>query len=262
MDTDVLAQKLAAGLPSAITLARSLGPAARPIAHAVLGSPDAQVRTIAVHCLRAAGDPSDLPAIASMLRDPSADVRGAATVAIRELHRGAAGHGALILESFDAMPTPALRSELALALGERLDPPIGDLESRFRDEANREVQDALRAALARRGSLPAIHELSDLITSASGDVKKAAMNAAAYTGRRELLPALRRALDDGEELERGSPCYPPRDFVQRGRDLAAWSISEITGASFGFAERGFSELTPENLDEVRRTVDEILGGRA
>lgn len=259
MSAEILDEKISAGSPSAIDLARSLGPAARPIARQHLTSPDPQSRRVAVHCLEAAGDPTDLPAVLPLLRDPNPDVGAAAAVAIRRIHGSAAGYGGMMLEGFTSAPNPALKVELALALGERADPSTDVLSGLWKDEKNPLVKRALGAALAKRGFPPALHALTDTIERGKLDAKKEALDDAGYAKRRELLPALRTALDDAGKLEPFVPCRATEERWLRVHDLAAWAIAETTGATFSFAEEGYIELDASKRDEAKKTVDEILG---
>ncbi|MCC6522647.1 MAG: hypothetical protein IT373_08315 [Polyangiaceae bacterium] len=243
-----------AGSPQAAVVAERMGPEGRAPARAALGSPRAEVRRVAIHCLAAIGEGQDLPAVAALVADGDRAVAVAATAAVRELHRGSLGQGRAVLATFDATADPELRAELALALGEGVDVPVDVLRARHAAEKSPLVKGALSAACAKRGAAPHLRALSVEIGRAKAAAKVEVIERAVYVRRSELLPALLALFGDATHL---MPGWPEGRSV-RVCDQAAWAVAEIVGGHFAAEDRAFAGLTAGELDEVRARAEEAL----
>ena len=181
-----------------LALATIATPAAATALATVLNDPSAQVRAAAVTGLGYSGDSTHAPAAAALLaRDKEVFVRKAAAYTLGRL-RGPAATTALIEALKDK--EVEVRSAAALALGEyanpsAIEPLIGSLSDKS-DFVRAQAAHALGInRSAARAATPTLINLLD--TDKSLEVKREAAIALGLIGDRSALPALNRAERDG-----------------------------------------------------------------
>ena len=150
----------------------AIGPEALPALRALQTAPEAEARAFAVELVGLLGDASDGAPLVERLRDSSAEVRATAA---RALGRLGAEEGAAELRVALDDRIPFVRGQAAHALGAVGDPAaVEDLLRVARDDmfepahaaaqaAARLAPEVVRAAAARPGAGPHLHEAADLM---------------------------------------------------------------------------------------------------
>jgi len=224
--------------PPAEPAATQLGSEAIDALIAALRDPDADVRRAAIIALGRLDEPRAVPGLIDALRDESADVRRHAAAALADT--GDLRAVEPLMATLDDA-SPEVRRFVAIALGE-----LGDRRAvpglvALLEDSSAEVRRFAAIALGTLGDLQAVEPLIAAVGDASAEVRRFAIIALGDLGDRRAIPALTRALQD-ESAE-----------VRR---FAALALGEMGGAEI--AEPLIGALG-DTSPEVRRFVVSVLG---
>jgi HEAT repeat protein len=221
---------------------------------ALARNPDAEIRLLAVHCLRETGDPSAATGLVEAVFDPHMQV---AMAAARALHTIAGPDVvARLLAAFDQSIYPAVRREAALVLGPIADSDeLGAMKQRWNTEGSGEAKEGLTVALAGRGDDDARLEFNKRLLASKGDDRARWLENAELVAEPWLLSALGQILSDRTPLLRvGVDARPDLIQALRACDLALLLVAKITGARFSFPVTRDHNYTDVELQEARRVA--------
>ena len=179
-------------LSAAVRVVGLLGPEdGFDLVNALVNNPDHGLRRTSAVALGELGDARALPLLISLLSDEDDGVKSPSAYALGALldTTGVSWH------AITGHPVPDQPVSEAIA-GNAVDALIGCLHG----ESSPRVQSALASALGRAGAVEALDVLKALLLNnkAQAGVRRSAASAVAAVGGSHAIPALDRALDDGD----------------------------------------------------------------
>jgi len=232
---EALLERVRAGDPQATLLARDAGVGAAPGLRPLAAHADADVRRIALYCLRETGGPEARAAFLAGLLDGERPVRAAAVAGL-DRHFEPSLAPALI-ETYDAASDPFVKERIALLLG-RLPPGQVDLAAlakRRDEERDLRAEEGWLVALARLGDAEARRDFVARLHASRRDARARYLRHCAAIHAPWLVRPLDPVLDDESPMVEvgmdGNPNVP--EFL-RACDLAVNLVASIAGSTFSF----------------------------
>ncbi|MGE5090891.1 MAG: HEAT repeat domain-containing protein [Bacillota bacterium] len=248
-----LVQQVRAKDPSATLLAAELGPAAAPTLVPLTRDADEEVREIALLCLAETGGAGAVRAMLARLNDSAPMVRSAALKGLEQ--QAGSGDVPALLHGVEATDDAGARRYLALItgrLGSASDlPTLQRVCSRFTDD---ESAEGCLTALAQLGDPAARAEFARRLTAARDRELARFLEYAERIKAPWLVPALAPLLSNLTPVRWIGVDGLPGPENLRAADIAVNLIAAITGKQFSFPLSPRVNYTPEQLEEVRRTV--------
>jgi hypothetical protein len=230
--------------------ASRLGVAAGETARPLTTDPDREVRLLALVCLDIVGGDDAIAAGLDRLTDADEQVASSAVMLL--LHHPPEHHEWELLARFRSSKDPFVRSQLPRVAGRLSHPTLmNDWSGMLPAETNEDVQRGLRVGLARMGGGPSRDWFLQGLTAADGPPVRSWLADAEYIDQPWVLPGLSRLLDKTKRAEELMPDDGRNRFL-RTCDLAAASIMKITKAKVSFPFPRMSQLTAEELAQVKR----------
>ncbi len=229
-----------------------LGAAASPLIRPLAADPDREVRLLAFVCLDIAGGPDAIAAAFDGLRDTDQQVRSRAVTLL--LNHPPKGQGPQLLTAFLASKDHFIRSRLPLVAG-RLAPeiPARDWAALLPLDTDVEVQHGLHLGLARMGDQASRDWFLQGLKAAHGYALSSWLEDAEYLDEAWVLPGLMPLLNRTERAQDIRPDDGQNRYL-RACDLAAKTIITITHTKVSFPFPRPSQLSPTELEEVKRLV--------
>ena len=248
-----LAQQVRAKDPSATLLAAELGPAAAPTLVPLSRDADEEVREIALLCLGETGGAGAVRAMLARLNDSAPMVRSAALKGLEQ--KAGAGDVPALLHGVEATDDAGARRYLALItgrLGSAADlPTLQRVCSRFTDA---ETGEGCLTALAQLGDPASRTEFARRLAGARDRELARFLEYAERIRAPWLVPALVPLLSNLTPVRWIGVDGLPGPENLRAADIAVNLIAGITGRQFSFPLSPRVNYSPEQLEEVRRTV--------
>jgi HEAT repeats len=253
----ILVQQVLDKKPVAAQRAREIGPSANPELIKLTRNDDADVRRVAIYCLKATGGEDAAMAFARLALDRDAQVRSAALEALA-LHPGDIVPLTL-LQAFDQSPHPWVRQQLMLVAARVPGVSTAEIQKRYESEKDPEAKEGLVVALAERGDPTGQAEFIRGLQAVKGRDLARYLEYAGRIKAKWLLPSLAPILDDKTPLVGiGIDAAPEVPDHLRACDIAVNLVAAISGHKFSFRVAGDVNYTDEQIAEVRAFLQQPL----
>lgn len=259
MSVEDLLEQVRSGDPQAALRARDAGPAAGPGLRALAGHADADVRRIALYCLRETGGPEAREAFLGGLLDPERQVRAAAVAGLER--RFDPSLAPRLLETYEKASDPFVKERIALLVGgvRPGEVDVAALAKRREREEDPRAREAWLVALARLGDEEARKEFTARLHGSSGDARARFLRRCRDIHAAWLLTPLDPILaDESPMVEVGMDGNPNVPEFLRACDLAVNLVAEIAeGQAFSFEIGVPIQYGKEQRAEVHRFLESL-----
>lgn len=249
---DILKQQILAKDPGAAVRAKQLGRPANPMLLDFAKNEDADLRRVAMYCLRETGGPEAAKAMIAALADEEPQVAAVAAGGLHKLFDPA--FAPQLIQALDKAEEGSTRYEIALLLG-RMDKAVDLKEFAKRRAADQDprAQEGHLAAFARLGDKPSQEEFVRLLQASKERELRRFLAHVAYISQPWVLKPLVPLLDRKENLVRyGVDARPTSDINLRTCDVATSVAMQVSQRKFTFKMEEYKPYTDPQIDEVRR----------
>ena len=251
-----LVQQVLDKKPVAAQRAREIGRSANPELIKLTRNDDADVRRVAVYCLKATGGQDAAIVLARLTLDPDVQVRSAALEAL-SIHSAEAVPSTL-LRAFDQSPQPWVRQQLMLIAARVPGVSTAEIQKRYQAEQVPEAKEGLVVALAERGDPAGRAEFIRGLHAVKGRNLARYLDYAGMLKAKWLLPALAPILDDKTPLVGiGIDAKPELPSDLRACDIAVNLVAEISGHKFSFPIAGDVNYSDAQIAEVKAFLEHL-----
>jgi HEAT repeat protein len=246
----ILLQQVLDKKPVAAQRAREIGRSANPELIKLTRNDDADVRRVAIYCLKATGGEDAAMAFARLTLDQDVQVRSAALEGL-SLHPADVVPQTL-LQAFDQSPHPWVRQQLMLVAAKVPGVSTAEIQKRYEPEKDPEAKEGLVVALAERGDPAGQAEFIRGLQAAKGRALARYLDYAGAIKAKWLLPPLLPILDDKTPLVGiGIDAAPEVPDHLRACDIALNLVAAIGGHKFSFPIAGDVNYTDAQIAEVK-----------
>lgn len=244
--------------PKASSLAKGIGPEANPELIKLAGHEDADVRRVAMYCLRETGGLDAAKSMAGALLDKNSQVRAAA---LKGLYvRPEPGVYSQVLDAFDRSDAPPTRQQIALIIGLMGQASArADLKVRWPKLENDEVAEGVVTALAKLGDPEAQADFVKRLHASQERDRGRYLEHCEYISQSWLVKSLLPLLDDETPMVRiGVDGLEGVNEYLRACDIAVNLTGSIAGAEFSFAIDGGANYGEQELAEVKLFIESYV----
>ncbi len=248
---EILKQKVLKKEQRAVNMAEEMGKTAIPVLKPLAKDADADVRKLALNCLRYTGGGEDINEIfIEALKDDSPNVNAEAARGLQ--HASDPSIYAPLLEVYDDVSNPERRRDIALMLGKIDGAKVDDLRLKSEEEKSAEAKEGLMVAMAKVGDQKSKDEFISVLHSAKNQELKRFLGYVEYISKIWAVKALAPILTDKTPL-----VYIGVDGIKDGAsdlracDIAVNIIYKIMTPKLSFAVKGDKNYSDGELDQIK-----------
>ncbi len=244
--------------PKASTLAKGIGPEANPELIKLAGHEDADVRRVAMYCLRETGGPDAAKSMAGALLDKNSQVRAAALKGLKT--KPEPGAYSQVLNAFDSSDAPYTRQQIALIIGLMGQVSArADLKVRWAKLENDEVAEGVVTALAKLGDPEAQADFVKRLHASQERDRGRYLEHCRYISQPWLVEGLLPILDDETPMVRiGVDGIDNCSEYLRACDIAVNLTASITGTEFSLEDAGGANYSEQERADVKAFIESYV----